>query len=245
MPKTKASPKKSTKKGVYTHIAIVLDRSGSMMSVKSDMIGGFNQFLRDQIKQPGKATITLVQFNTPPFQTLYENAPIKEVEPLTTRTYVPGGCTALLDAVASTIASTATFLETFKGTKKRPEQVLFVILTDGEENSSTEIKRDALKKLIEEKTSEDKWQFTYLGANQDAFAEASGIGIQRDFTINYTSDKVGTGNALRSLSDSVSSYRGSGEAQVRSMFAGHTNVEDTDAAKKVRGTSKTESSSRS
>ncbi len=242
MPKTKAKPKKSTKKGVYTHITFLLDRSGSMGKVKGETISGFNHFLEEQKKGPGRATMTLIQFDIPPFEILYENVAIKDVRPLNEDTYQPRSMTALLEAVVQTISTTASFLQDFEATKKKkPDQVLMVIFTDGLENASREVSKASLKALVEEKTEKEKWQFVFLGANQDAFEEAGQMGIQRGHTINYAADKVGTASAMRHVSDSVSSYRESGQTQCDSLLGGSDSVEDTDGAKEARR--KAESSS--
>ncbi|MBC8139134.1 MAG: VWA domain-containing protein, partial [Fibrella sp.] len=111
----------------YTHITLVLDRSGSMESMRGDAIGGFNTFLKDQQAAPGAATLTLVQFDDR-YEKPYEFAPIASVAPLSERTFVPRGSTALLDAVGQAIEETGGRLASLPE-HERPAKVLFVTLT--------------------------------------------------------------------------------------------------------------------
>lgn len=165
----------------------ILDRSGSMETCRDDTIGGFNAFLREQ--QADGGTLTLILFDNE-YQVLYERKPIGEVEPLTDRTFVPRGSTALLDAIGKTIKSTTSSSPTV------------VILTDGYENSSNEYTKAHIKDLVEQKTK-DGWTFVYLGANQDAFAEAGQLGIGAECTVNYEVKR--TPEAFRALSAAMSS----------------------------------------
>jgi hypothetical protein len=165
----------------------ILDRSGSMETCQDDTIGGFNAFLSEQKALGG--TLTLVLFDHE-YQVLYERKPIGDAEPLSRDTFVPRGSTALLDAIGKTIKTV---------TSNNPT---VVILTDGQENSSKEYTKAHIKDLIEQKTK-DGWTFVYLGANQDAFAEAGGLGISPAATVNY--DVRRTPEAFRTLSQAMSS----------------------------------------
>ena len=155
-----------------TDITVVLDRSGSMQVCQSDSEGGLNRFIEDQKKQPGEAVFTLVQFDTE-YEFVHRAIPIQTVPhcPL-----VPRGNTALLDAVGRAIVETGERLSKMNEAD-RPGLVVFVILTDGEENSSREFTLEKVREMISHQQSVYKWQFTYLGANQDAFAEAGSLGI--------------------------------------------------------------------
>lgn len=185
------------KKG-YTDITILLDRSGSMETIKSDMIGGFNHFRDEQKKVEGKLTVTLYQFDNWNTYTLsgvclekvYENKDISEVPDLE---LIPRGTTPLIDATCKSIREVGNRYSEMKEEDK-PEKVIFVIITDGLENASMENSREILKKLIEEQTEKYNWQFVYLGANQDTFTEAASYGISRGQTMSYapTSDSVKT-----------------------------------------------------
>lgn len=164
------------------HIAIVLDRSGSMQSVKSDTEGGLRAFLAAQSDAPGETTVSLYQFDTE-YEPVYENKPLAEVPDYV---LVPRGGTALLDAVGRTISGVGAQLAA-QPEGDRPAEVIVVILTDGEENQSREFGLAAVKKMITEQQDTYGWKFVFLGADQDAFAAAGGMGIARGTTLSYTS----------------------------------------------------------
>jgi hypothetical protein len=168
-----------------TDITLVIDRSGSMEEIRSDAEGGVNAFIREQAKQPGEALLTLVQFDTE-YEFVHRGIPIKRV-----RDYklVPRGSTALLDAVGKAINEAGDRLAKMPE-QDRPGLVIFVIVTDGQENSSKEFSKARIKEMIDEQQKKYDWQFTFLGANQDAFAEAGGIGIQLCGVANFAIDKA-------------------------------------------------------
>lgn len=166
----------------------LLDRSGSMESCWDDTIGGFNSFLEDQKATGG--TLTLIQFDHE-YQLTYERIKINDVTPMSRETYKPRGSTALLDAIGRLIKD-------WKGSSNPS----VVILTDGQENASHKFTKAHIKDLIDQKTK-DGWTFAYLGANQDAFSEASSIGIAPGCTMNYDANR--TPDAMRVLSAAMSS----------------------------------------
>lgn len=208
------------KKGL-TEIAFVLDESGSMEPVTKDTIGGFNQFIKDQKKMPGEAKFTLVKFSSSwndkdAFTIVYDGANLADVKKLNSKTYSPGGGTALLDAVGNTIS---TIDKRHKKLKKpeRPEKTLVVILTDGEENSSKEYKSEGIIKLV--KKSEKKgWTFLFLGADIDAWDQGSSIGMNVDFSIDVSSaESLGT---FSKVSSYTASYRSEEDTMdVKEAFA--------------------------
>jgi hypothetical protein len=165
----------------------LLDCSGSMESCWDDTIGGYNALVKEQAEFGG--TMTLVQFDHE-YNVTYENKPIGEVEPLTRETYKPRGSTALLDAIGQTIKECKTAM-----------LPTIIILTDGLENASKKYTKAHIKDLIFER-QKDGWQFLYLGANQDAFAEAGSMGIAPTCTMNYDATK--TPDAFRHLSAALS-----------------------------------------
>lgn len=167
-----------------------LDCSGSMSTCWDDAIGGFNSFVVDQAAQQPDSTLTLKQFDHE-IRTTFENVPFKDVRPLTRETFVPRGSTALLDAIG----------ETVKGSIPG-EPATLIILTDGQENASRTYTKAHIKDLLEQK-QKDGWTIIYLGANQDAFAEAGSMGIAAANTVNY--DATRTPDAFRALSQTVSS----------------------------------------
>lgn len=189
----------------YTHISFVLDRSGSMSSIKPDTIGGFNEFLKAQKEAPGQASMTLVQFDTE-YEALQSMVDIQVVPPLNDSTFVPRGSTALLDAIGRTINETGKSLGDLPE-GERPEKVLFVILTDGEENSSREFTNGRINDMITHQRETYKWEFVFLGANQDSIATAATMGIQASHAMTYTADAAGAANTFEAVASNAASYR--------------------------------------
>lgn len=165
----------------YTDITLIVDRSGSMNTCRLEAENGVNHYIDQQKKQPGKCTFSLVQFDSE-YEFVHRGVPVQDVPPYTLH---PRGMTALLDALGRAINETGERLAAMPESE-RPGLVIFVIVTDGQENSSHEFTKEQIKKMIECQQTVYSWQFTYLGANQDAFAEAGGIGIKRDATANYS-----------------------------------------------------------
>ena len=182
-----------------TEIIFVIDKSGSMMNLAGDTIGGFNGFVASQKALEGKATLTTVLFDST-YRTIHNNVDINEVKPLTSADYVPGGMTAMLDAIGDTINNVQNRHDDL-GVEK-PEKVLFVITTDGEENSSHKYTKSQIEKMIKHQTNGHGWEFMFLGANMDAVNEAAGIGIKADRAVDYTYSPMGT-EALYSTVDCV------------------------------------------
>jgi hypothetical protein len=165
------------------HIEIVLDRSGSMQAVKEDTEGGLKAFLAEQAAAPGTTTVSLRQFDDR-YETVYEMVPLADVPDYTLR---PRGNTALLDAVGKTITTLGEALAAMPE-DDRPGEVVLVILTDGLENASREWSRDQVKAAITRQADDYQWRFVFLGADQDAFAAAGGMGIAVASTLSYGSD---------------------------------------------------------
>lgn len=199
MAKKKVAKKKTPK---AAEIVCVLDRSGSMSAVRTDAIGGFNTFLQEQKKLPGKATMTLALFNTE-YDLKYNGVELKDAEELNDISYVPGGATALLDAVGRTIESVAKRLKK----KRNKPKVIFAILTDGEENASNEWTKEKLFDLIKEKQDKDNWAFLFLAANQDAIATAVSMAIPAGNAVDYAGTGIGTRTAYATASTLTSSLR--------------------------------------
>jgi hypothetical protein len=164
------------------HIAIVLDRSGSMQSVKTDTEGGLRSFLATQAEAPGETTVSLYQFDDQ-YEAVYENATLADVPDFT---LAPRGMTALFDAVGRTISAVGAQLAA-RPEGERPGEVIVVILTDGQENASREFSLDAVKGQIAVQQDDYGWKFVFLGADQDAFEAAGGMGIARGTTLSYAS----------------------------------------------------------
>ena len=191
----------------YTHIAIILDRTGSMESIRDDTIGGFNAFLNAQKAETGLATLTLVQFDSQdPYEIVHRFKPLSEIPELTRETFVPRASTPLLDAMGRGINDLEKSLSDLPETE-RPSRVVMVIITDGQENSSREFRKDQVGKMIREKQEKSSWQFVFLSADLDAIGDALQHGINAPSVMAHDSDSRGVGAAWASLSRSISDYR--------------------------------------
>ena len=189
-----------------TEIVFILDKSGSMFPLIDDTIGGYNGMIDEQKKLDGKAYVTTVLFSTET-KKLYDHVDIREVEPMSREVYNPGGGTALLDAIGETIDEVQLRIDNMNA-EERPSNVICVITTDGEENSSKTFKKSQIKKMIEHQRNGHGWEFVFLGANIDAMKEASSIGIQ--YATTYVADSIGTKTVYNAVDCAVSSYRVSG-----------------------------------
>lgn len=196
----------------HTDITIVLDRSGSMQSIASDTIGGFNKFLSDQKAVPGTATLTLNQFDET-HERVVNAADIQSVEPLTDKTFVPRGMTALLDAIGRAITDTGMRLAGLSE-DRRPEKVVMVIITDGAENASHEYTRRKINEMISHQRDSYAWEFVFLGANQDAITVARSYGISGMNTMRYAGNAIGTASAFSSVSENTSKFRSSSKSSM-------------------------------
>ena len=183
--------------GLYTDMHIILDRSGSMENIRQSTIDGFNKFLNEQKMLPDKATISLYQFDDI-YEVVYKNKDLQDAPDLNTTTFVPRNSTALLDAIGRTINGINTI--------KKPDKIVVVIITDGQENSSKEFIKTTIFDMIREKTNAG-WAFVFLAANQDAIASGSSLGIFAQNSKNYVPDKHGTIAAYATASSCMRNYR--------------------------------------
>jgi len=186
-----------------THIVVILDRSGSMQMIDKDTTGGFNAFVDEQKKAPGRCTMTLIRFDTE-YKADYVDKPIADVPTL--KSVEPRGNTALYDAIGKGINELG---EKLRNTPEdqRPGRVVFVILTDGQENSSKEFTREQIKDMVEHQTKKYNWAFTYLGANQDAVLTGTSMGFSAGTSMTYTTNNAAL--VLRAAASNVASYRAS------------------------------------
>ena len=188
-----------------TELVFILDRSGSMSGLETDTIGGFNSMLEKQKKESGEAFVTTVLFDDK-YEVLHDRYDIKGVNLLTEKEYYVRGSTALLDAIGITINNIGKALSD-TNEEDRPGKVLFVIITDGMENSSREFSYEKVKKMVEHQKSKYSWDFIFLGANIDAIKTANSFGISADMATNFVSDSAGTQLNYKIVSEVVSSFR--------------------------------------
>lgn len=206
-------------------LVVLIDESGSMGSVVNDTIGGFNTFLDTHQKLPGEAKLTLVKFQSFGKDiTAYNGIDVKLVHPLDSQTYRPGGSTALLDAVGKTIDTVGKRLADTPE-EERPEKVIFMIITDGEENDSKEYNKAQIKEKTERQTKEYGWEFIFMGADQDAWSNARQMGVHN--SVNFIQkDMKGTLNKMSYYS-----------ASARTRSADHSmenfNLSDAEVDKKL------------
>ena len=191
----------------YTHISVILDRTGSMETIRDDTIGGFNAFLNAQKAEPGLATLTLVQFDTQdPYEVLHQFKPIADVPELTRATFVPRASTPLLDAMGRGINDLEKNIADMPE-EERPSRLVMVIITDGQENSSREFRKDQIEKMIKEKQEKSAWQFVFLSADLAAIGDALASGMRAASVMGHDKDAHGTQAAWVALSRSISDYR--------------------------------------
>ena len=184
----------------YTDLTMVLDRSGSMQSIKDDTIGGFDAFLSEQRRLPGRCTVSLVQFDNE-YEEVYTGRDITDVPGLT---LVPRGSTAMLDAIGRAVNATGARLAALPE-DQRPGTVIVGIMTDGLENASREFTYPTVKALIEQQEQVYGWTFMYMGANQDAIEVGASLGVARDRALTYAGPKVAA--AMGAYSASVGTLR--------------------------------------
>lgn len=191
-----------------TELVFILDKSGSMMGLEKDTIGGYNSMLEQQRKVAGDCIITTVLFDNR-YELLHDRIDIRAIQPITDKEYFVGGSTALLDAIGKTIHKIGTAQ---KNTVEdyRAEKVMFVIITDGEENASRCYSSMQVKEMIRRQKEKYGWEFIFLGANIDAVETAGRFGIDADRAVDYVPDGEGTALNFRMMSETVAAFRACG-----------------------------------
>ena len=197
-----------------TLISFVLDKSGSMAGLTEATISGFNEFKADQAAAPGRALFSLTLFDTQIYHAC-SAVPIAEVPDLDYASYRPGGCTALYDAVGSAILSVDRFLDAGNGPV---DQVVFVVMTDGLENSSREFDQRRVFDMIADRQKTREYEFVYLGANQDSYVESERMGVAAGRSMDWAATPAGTRQTLNALSGEMRDYRREGTRQRGAWF---------------------------
>lgn len=188
-----------------TEIVFVLDRSGSMRGLEADTIGGYNSLIEKQKKEEGEAYISTVLFDDKT-EVLHDRVSLHKIRPMTDKEYYVRGCTALLDAVGGAIHHIGN-VHKYAREEDRPAKTLFIITTDGQENSSRIYTYEKVKRMVERQQKKYGWDFLFLGANIDAVKEAGRFGIRANRAVNYECDSKGTEVNYKALSRVVSSVR--------------------------------------
>lgn len=203
-----------------THLYFLLDRSGSMQSIKLDTEGGFAAFVAEQASNVdgGECRVTLAQFDNA-YEVVYRDLPLADVPPLQLQ---PRGSTALLDAMGRLVTEAGAALAALPE-DQRPGTVVVAVMTDGLENASTEWTHPAIKALVEQQTNDFRWQFLYMGADQDAIEVGASLGVDRAHSVTYGRGK--TREAMRATSAKVSGLRTARMANPAAMAAGYSQAE--------------------
>ena len=181
-----------------TEIVVLLDRSGSMASIAAATVQGFNTFLNEQKNSEGEAFITLIQFDDQ-YEVNYKSIPVKEAYDLVlNETYIPRGSTMLYGSIGKTINELNT-----------NRDVVFVIITDGQDNVRSEFKPDAINKMIDTLQNENGWHFLFLAANQDAVTTGGKLGVKMSNSMSYAASGAGITNTFTSAGSNIKKYRSS------------------------------------
>ena len=205
-------PEQRSNVKLKTMVCLILDRSGSMGGKESDVIGGVNAFLADQRKIDAPCSIAFVRFDAQAIERFRPMMALKLCTDLELHEYQPRGATPLLDAVGQTI----TQLDA-DWAREWPDRCIVVIVTDGLENASREYSKAKIKAMIEARQASDQWQFIFLGANIDAFAEAGGLGIHVQNTAAFNATSAGIRQSYAHVSDTVSSSRLTGSTVANNL----------------------------
>ena len=192
-------------KNNITELVFILDRSGSMAGLESDTIGGFNSLVEKQRKEDGVCYVTTVLFDHE-MQLLHDRVKLNDLKPMTDADYTVRGCTALLDAVGSTIRHIAR-IHRYARAEDVPAHTVFVITTDGMENASHKFSADQVREMIRHEQEKYGWEFLFLGANIDAVETARHYGIRADRAANYHADSAGTAVVFDTVSEAVRGVR--------------------------------------
>lgn len=188
-----------------TELVFILDRSGSMSGLESDTIGGFNAMLKNQIEQEGECIISTILFDNH-YEVLHNRLELNAVSAISDKEYFVRGSTALLDAIGRAISQTIDNQNQTK-VKYRADKVLFVIITDGMENASSEYDYSKVKAMIQQQKEEFGWEFIFLGANIDAVNVASKFGVHRGRAQSYHNDSKGVELNYEVISKTVGIFR--------------------------------------
>ena len=188
-----------------TELVFILDRSGSMQGLEADTIGGFNAMIARQKEAAGEALVSTILFDDVS-ELLHDRVDSKAVPTMTDAEYTVRGCTALIDAIGSTVERIGT-IHTYARPEDVPEHTLFVITTDGMENASHRYSIEQVREMIEQKKRDCGWEFLFLGANIDAAKEAGRIGITEDYAATYVPDSMGSAVMYEAMANATCAMR--------------------------------------
>lgn len=194
-----------------TELVFILDRSGSMAGLESDTIGGFNGMIAQHRSEGGDVLVSTVLFDHE-HEVVYDRVRIADVPALTSKEYYTRGCTALLDAMGDAIHHIKN-VHKYARPEDRPARTMFIITTDGMENSSTRYTADQVRAMVKQQ-EEAGWAFVFLGANIDAVEVAGGLGIRPEFAAEFACDAVGVRENFASLGAMTCAFSAVGEVPI-------------------------------
>ncbi len=203
-----------------TLISFILDKSGSMEVCQKATISGFNEYLHSLKKQKGDFLFSLTLFDIE-FKKRYLNSPLNKVEKLDEKSYIPDGSTALYDAAVETIESLSDEVDKME-IKPR---VLVIIMTDGEENSSRKHDQECFRDLVKKLKTQENWTFTFMGANQDSWLNASKWGFDQGNVVTWSSDNAK--GAFAGLASSTMAYANSTDTSSTAFFKDYASTSST------------------
>ena len=189
----------------YTHIIIVLDASGSMRTIQSDIKGSFNAFLDKQRQEPGKTVFDLFQFNDEVVR-LVKSADLAQFRDDLMAQYECSGCTAMNDAICIAMDTVGQDFANM-AEEERPANVMCVIITDGMENASKRFTAKDVRERIEHQKTKYNWEFVYLVADQDAFVAGEALGITMKDRKLVSRDSAGVADMCCAMSLRVDKIR--------------------------------------
>jgi len=202
---TRTKIKGTHMKDNYTHISLLIDRSGSMAKLSAETIAGVNSFIKGQQELEGEATLSLATFASD-YTLVHDFLPLKTVQPLVEAAYKTAGFTALLDGMSKLVDSVGQKLAAMKE-EDRPSKVVCVFVTDGEENRSHQFTREQVFDKIKHQTDKYSWSFVFLGCTQEQIGEATDLGILKGNTLQYDFTKAGISSAYATVGSSMNTYR--------------------------------------
>lgn len=192
----------------YTHISVIVDRSGSMSNCVQEVLDGFNSFLYRQKNLPDDCTMSVITFSTENHY-LYDRVPIKKVKAMTKSQYYPSGGTALYDAICEEVQRLCDAFSKLPH-QDYPERVICVVLTDGEECSSTDYSLEDVKNTIQTMENDYDWDFLFIAANQNAQKKGATMGFKPGKSLSYAANSEGTTKAFDSATRAIEAYRTNG-----------------------------------
>ena len=190
-----------------TELVFILDRSGSMAGLESDTIGGFNGMIAQHRSEGGDVLVSTVLFDHEN-EVIHDRVRIADVPALTSKEYYTRGCTALLDAMGDGIRHIKN-VHKYARPEDRPARTMFIITTDGMENSSTRYTADQVRAMVKQQ-EEAGWAFVFLGANIDAVQVAGGLGIRAENAVEFACDAAGVRENFASLSHMTCAFAHTG-----------------------------------